>query len=95
MNLEEFTNNHLKEKLGINESFGRIFSSIDFGNVDYWYEHDERDVDGSILPENEKLVIGIEKLFNFCNAFSIQKKFYYGLDHRRDKSNHMIRLARA
>jgi hypothetical protein len=35
MNLEELKAQTLKDKLNIAEKFGRIFSIIDFGNVDY------------------------------------------------------------
>lgn len=34
--------------------FGRIFTFVDFGNVNYWYEHDERDGDNKELATGEK-----------------------------------------
>lgn len=94
MNLEELKAQNLKDKLNITEKFGRIFSIIDFGNVDYWYEYDDNDENGLKLPEGEKLIVSIEKLYNFCFIFSCYSKFYYGLDHRSDKSIHLIALAR-
>ncbi len=94
MNLEEFRNNFIKEKLGIDDSFGVIFTLVDFGNVNYWFEYDENDVNGIKLPTGEKLVVSIEKLANFCKAFSSKSKFYFGLDRRSPKSIHLIKLAR-
>ena len=44
--------------IGIDKKeFGRTHSFIDFGNVDYWYEKDERDCEGNLLLENEKFNI--------------------------------------
>ena len=61
-------------------------SGIDFGNVDYWYEKDERDCEGNLLSENEKLVIGIEKLASFSHLFSEHSRFYFGFDPQNSKS---------
>jgi uncharacterized LabA/DUF88 family protein len=46
------------------------------------------------LTASEKLIVSIEKLYNFCSIFSGYSKFYFGLDHRSDKSTHLIALAR-
>lgn len=94
MKLEDLKIDTVKKRLEINESYGRIFSMIDFGNVDYWYEHDERDVNNTLLEKDEKLIVGIDKLYNFCNIFSCNAKFYYGLDSTKQKSIHLIKLAR-
>lgn len=65
--------------LGINaERFGRIFSFVDYGNVNYWYEKDQRDAEGNTLKTGQKLIVDIEKLANFTGLFSKQKRFYYG-----------------
>ena len=51
------------QTLGIDAlKFGRISSFIDFGNVNYWYEKDQRDADGNTLAEGEKLIVDISKL---------------------------------
>jgi uncharacterized LabA/DUF88 family protein len=94
MNLAEYKKETIREKLGIGNEFGRIFSAIDFGNVDYWFDKDEWDDKGNKIPAGDKLVVSIEKLCIFCSVFSNQKKFYFGLDHRKEKSIHLIRLAR-
>jgi len=76
------------------EKFGSIYTFIDFGNVNYWYEKDERDLNGEVLGSGEKLIVGIEKLFDFCRTFSDKSRFYFGLDERQSKSIHIISLAR-
>lgn len=74
--------------------YGRIFTFIDFGNVNYWYERDERDGDNAELKNDEKLVIDIEKLANYTKSFSAQSRFYFGLDPRQKKSITIIAKAR-
>lgn len=76
------------------EKYGRIFSFIDFGNVNYWYERDERDGDGKELLRGEKLVIDIEKLSAYLKSFSIHSRFYFGLDPNQKKSIAIIAKAR-
>ncbi len=83
------------KNLGVDKkNFGKIFSFIDFGNVNYWYEWDERDSEGNVLPKNKKLVVDIEKLARFLNLFSEHKRFYFGLDPRRRKSIKIISKSR-
>lgn len=87
MDLDDFK----LKNLGIDkEKFGKIFSFVDFGNVNYWYEKDRRDGDDNILKENEKLIINIEKLAQFLDLFSNDKRFYYGWHQRIRKSWHII-----
>ncbi len=76
------------KNLGIDkEKYGCIYSFIDFGNVDYWYEKDERDWEGKLLSENEKLVIDFQKLAMFTHLFSKEKaRLYFGFDPAKSKS---------
>ena len=77
--------------LGIDkEKFGTIYSFIDFGNVNYWYENDRRNSDDAQLKENQKLIIDIEKLAGFVSEFSEQKRFYYGWNPRVKKNWHVV-----
>ena len=91
MDLQEFTLSSLEIS---EEKFGRIYSFVDFGNVNYWYERDERDAEDMALQSGDKLVIGIEKLASFLRLFSDNRRFYYGIDLRNKKSIHITKLAR-
>lgn len=95
MNLQEFKKEYvLKTELGIDESFGRILVMIDFGNVDYWFSEDRQDVDNKVLAEDERLVINLDKLCEFCNIVSPNKRFYYGHDQDKEGSIRFIMAAR-
>lgn len=83
------------QNLGIDKAaFGRVATFIDFGNVNFWYEHDERDEDGKQLAPHEKLIVDLEKLAHFVTLFSENTRFYFGLDQRHQKSIHIIRKGR-
>lgn len=88
---EEMNLDELKLKnIGIGKDvFGTIFTFVDYGNVNYWYERDERNVEGNILGSSEKLIIDIEKLAWFISLFSEGKRFYYGWDNRKQSSWHI------
>lgn len=75
------------------EKFGRIFTFVDFGNVNYWYEKDQRDWNDNIIGANQKIIVGIEKLSDFINLFSEHKRFYYGWHYRLKASWHIVILA--
>jgi len=91
MNLEELKLQNLEID---KQKFGRIFSFVDFGNVNYWYERDELDMNSEKLPEGKKLVVDIEKLAEFLSLFSEHRRFYFGLDSQQKKSLHIINKAR-
>jgi len=76
------------------QKFGRIFTFVDFGNVNYWYERDERDGEKRELLNGEKLVIDVEKLAGFIKLFSGHSRFYFGLDPKQKKSIAIIAKAR-
>lgn len=81
--------------LGVDrEKFKRIFSFVDFGNVNYWYERDERDSSNTLLPVNDKLIVDIEKLSDFLKIFSDHSRFYFGLDPQNSKSIFITNKAR-
>jgi len=86
MDLSEFK----LKALGIDKKlFGKVYSFVDFGNVNYWFEKDERDAQNKLLGENEKLIVDIEKLADFLDLFSDQKRFYYGWNARLETSWHL------
>lgn len=87
----DYTSPNLSNDLA---KYGRIFTFIDFGNVNYWYERDTRDGNNTELKNGEKLVIDIEKLADYTKLFSIQSRFYFGLDPKHKKSITIIVKAR-
>jgi uncharacterized LabA/DUF88 family protein len=83
------------QSLGIEKSkFGEIYSFVDFGNVNYWYEQDRYVEIGKLLPEDEKLVVDIAKLATFTKMFSKNSRFYFGIDDRKIKSITILKSAR-
>ena len=76
--------------LGIDKNiFRTIFTFIDYGNVNYWYEKDQRDAEEIVLQTNQKLIVDIKKLADFTSIFSEEKRFYYGWDNRKASSWHI------
>jgi hypothetical protein len=80
MDLGEFKKQYIKNELQITEDYGRILSLIDFGNVNYWFEHDRQDADNKAIAEGEKLKIDLQGLKDFSDLFSKDVRFYYGSD---------------
>ena len=74
--------------------FKKIYTFIDFGNVDYWYERDQYNWDAKSLEPGQKLVVDIGSLALFAQRFSLHKRFYYGLDPQKPKSIRIISKAR-
>ncbi len=78
------------QTLGIDkQKFGRIFSFVDYGNVNYWFAKDQRGLGDETLDKGQKLIIDIEKIAHFCSIFSEQKLFYYGWNDRKKSSWHI------
>jgi len=78
------------QNLGIDkEKFGRIFTFVDYGNVNYWYDKDRRSADDVNLSNSQKLIIDIEKLASFTTLFSERKRFYYGWNNRKKSNWHI------
>ncbi len=95
MDLPEFKKQQIQEKFDIKpDKFKRIISFIDFGNVDYWYELDEQDEDGTLLPSDQRLAIDLQKLFDFLRLFSDDTRFYYGHDSANPRSLGFIMASR-
>ena len=87
MDLGELKNVSVKQQLKLDQlDFGRVYSFVDFGNVDYWFDNDIYDQGGTALPEGTRLVIDLENLSKFAYIFSKQVRFYYGHDPANKKS---------
>lgn len=82
--------------LGIDKNkFGKIYTFIDFGNVNYWFREDRKDWEDKDIKPNQMLIVDIQKLADFLNSFSLQKRFYYGFNNRNQQSWHLpIKAAR-
>ncbi|MFA5047851.1 MAG: NYN domain-containing protein [Patescibacteria group bacterium] len=81
MDLEGFKIKRIREITAIDqEKFGKIFTFIDFANVNRWFSDDIRDGENNILPEDKELGIDLNKLLDFNRCFSVQSGFYYGHD---------------
>src|SRR3989338_11315065 len=80
MNIEELRRDFIRKELGITESYGRIFSFMDFSNVNRLFENDNQDWNNKLIAGDEKISIDLEKLKSFADVFSDRVKIYYGED---------------
>lgn len=95
MDLLGLKEKHLRETLGISEkAFPRILSFVDFGNVNYWFEDDDKDENGEPLPPGVQLNIDLKKTSQFLTLFSQDTRFYYGHDPANPGSIAFTRAAR-
>lgn len=78
MDLQDLKNKIIREELGFSLEFGRIFSFIDFANVNNWFSEDRQDWLNNALEINENIDIDIEKLSQFSQIFSQRARVYYG-----------------
>ncbi len=79
--------------LDLNE-YGKIYTFVDFGNVNKWFDEEVWDWDENKLQDDEKLFVDIEKLAKFIDIFSSKKFFYYGFDKDKPASLHINVKAR-
>lgn len=78
---------HVRTTLGIRENvFPRILTFVDFGNVNHWFERDDKDEAGAPLPAGQRLNIDLRKMADFLKLFSQDIRFYYGHDPANQKS---------
>jgi uncharacterized LabA/DUF88 family protein len=95
MGLDDFKKNYIVEtELGMDSSYGRILSMIDFGNVNYWFDEDRQDSQNKALSVDQKLRINLKNLHNFVSLFSENPRFYYGHDPQNRSSIGFISAAR-
>ena len=74
----------------LNPIFAKIVAFVDYGDVNFWYDKDQRDWKGNTLPENHKLIVDIEKLSRFTSSFCSEKRFYYGWNPRKMGNWHIV-----
>ncbi len=80
MELQDFKKEFVRSELSIDENYGKIFSFIDFGNVNNWFAEDRQDWENRKIADNEKINIDIDKLKEFTSLFSEKIRCYYGKD---------------
>ena len=85
MDLQEFKKEFVCRELEISESYGKVFSFIDFSNVNRWFEKDEQDWNNKLLI-GENIVIDLQKLKIFADLFSERTRIYYGEDSHNKRS---------
>lgn len=78
MDLVEFKKQHIKTELGIDGSFGKVFTFIDYANVNNWFAEDRFDTKFQLLSPNEHIDIDLFKLHEFSDLFSSRTRIYYG-----------------
>ncbi len=86
MDLEEFKKDFIRKELEITEDYGKIFSFIDFSNVNKWFENDNQDWNNKLLNDSEKISIDLGKLKSFSDIFSERTRIYYGEDPKNSGS---------
>lgn len=94
MDLESFKKQFIRDELGITNEYGRIFTFVDFGNVNNWFAEDRQNADFQTLGSDEKLEINITGLKDFSYYFSTSARFYYGHDPANQGSMGFLRKTR-
>jgi len=86
MDLQDLKKKFIKDELQITEDYGKIFTFIDFSNVNKWFQNDNQDWENKLLALDEKLSIDLEKLKLFVDIFSERARIYYGENPKNQKS---------
>ncbi len=95
MDIQDFKREYIVgTELGIDATFGKILTVIDFGNVNYWFDEDRQDSENKALQEDEKLRIKLDGLYDLASLFSDHIRFYYGHDSQKRESLAFIAAAR-
>ena len=80
MGLGAFKKESIKNVLQLDDSFGRVFSFVDFANVNNWFNDDNQTWDRQTLKEDESLEIYLKGLKEFSDYYSQRTLIYYGQD---------------
>ncbi len=86
MDLQDLKKKFIKDELQITEDYGKIFTFVDFSNVNKWFQNDNQDWENKLLALDEKLSIDLEKLKLFVDIFSERARIYYGENPKNQKS---------
>lgn len=80
MDLRELKRQFVCGELEIMPEYGRIFSFVDFSNVNKWFENDNQDWNNKLIAADEKIAIDLQNLKIFIDLFSARARVYYGED---------------
>ena len=86
MDLQDLKKKFIKDELQITEDYGKVFTFIDFSNVNKWFQNDNQYWGNKLLASNERLSIDLEKLKSFVDIFSERARIYYGENPKNQKS---------
>jgi uncharacterized LabA/DUF88 family protein len=86
MDLQDLKKKFIKDELQITEDYGKVFTFIDFSNVNKWFQNDNQDWENKLLAPDENLSIDLEKLKLFVDIFSERARIYYGENPKNQKS---------
>ncbi len=94
MDLQELKKQFVCGELEITSEYGRIFSFVDFSNVNKWFENDEQDWNNKLIADDKKLTVDLQKLKVFVDLFSERTRVYYGEDPKNAGSLSFIYVLR-
>jgi uncharacterized LabA/DUF88 family protein len=95
MELQELRKQQICKLLEITtDTFPRVIAFVDFGNVNHWFSDDDRDENGELLLDSQKLTINLEKLKDTLGSFSTDTRFYYGHNPNNQGSQDFIKATR-
>jgi len=87
MKIEELKKEVIREELDINKKeYGKIFSFVDFANVNKWFQYDNQDWNNKLLQDGECLAVDLDELKNFADTIGNKTRLYYGEDPKNKKS---------
>ena len=86
MEQSELKRQFVRSEVGVDDSYGKVHSYIEFGNVTYWFGDDRQDADRNVIPDDQMLAIDIEGLKSFSDIIAEDTRFYYGHPPGKDTS---------
>ena len=76
----------IKNELKIDDSFGRVFTFIDFANVNNWFKDDNQSWDNRPLKKGERLGADVKGIKKLSDSYSQRTLIYFGQDPNSRKS---------
>jgi uncharacterized LabA/DUF88 family protein len=86
MDQGELKRQFVRTEIGVDDSYGKVHSYIEFGNVTYWFGDDRQDAERNVIPDDQMLAINIEGLKSFSDIIAEDTRFYYGHPPGKDTS---------